>query len=64
MDYLLVIDNATGEGRIMTLAEAAALTLIEAADIERSILVFGVCQSMDFVIVDTEAAENIDALAA
>jgi hypothetical protein len=59
MDYLLVIDNATGEGRIMTLAEAAALTRVEAADIEQSIRAFGICQSMDFAIVDTETADDV-----
>ena len=59
MDYLLVIDNATGEGQIMTLAEAAALTRVEAADIAQSIRAFGICQSMDFAIVDTEAADDV-----
>lgn len=59
MDYLLVIDNATGEGQIMALAEAAALTRIEAADIERSIRAFGICQSMDFTVVDTETADDV-----
>ena len=59
MDYLLVIDNATGEGRIMMLAEAAALTHVESEDIARSIQVFGICRSIDFVIVDTEAADDV-----
>lgn len=59
MDYLLVIDNATGESSIMTLAQAAALTRIDAADIEQSILTLGVCQSIDYAIVDTEAATDI-----
>ena len=59
MDYLLVIDNATGESRIMTLAEAVALTQIKAEDIACSIRAFGVCQSIDFVIVDTEAATDV-----
>lgn len=59
MDYLLVIDNATGESRIMTLAEAAALTRIDAQDIEQSIRTLGVCQSMDFTVVDTEAADDV-----
>lgn len=59
MDYLLVIDNATGEGSIMTLAEAAALACIEPEDIARSIQDFGACQSMDFTIVDTDAASDV-----
>lgn len=59
MDYLLVIDNAAGEGRIMTLAEAAALARIDADDIEQSIRMLGVCQSIDYTIVDTEAAEDV-----
>lgn len=59
MNNLLVIDNATGEGRIMALAEVAALTHIEAEDIVRSIAQLRVCQSIDFVILDTEAADDI-----
>ena len=59
MDYLLVIDNATGESRIMTLAEAAVLTRINAADIEQSVRTLGVCQSLDFTILDTEAATDV-----
>jgi hypothetical protein len=59
MDYLLVIDNATVESRIMTLAEAAALTHVGLEDISRSIQAFGVCQSIDFVIVDTETADDV-----
>jgi len=59
MDYLLVIDNATGESRIMTLVEAAALTQIEMEDMAYSIRAFGACQSMDFTIVDTEAADDV-----
>lgn len=59
MDYLLVIDNATGESCVMTLSQAAALTHVDAEDIERSIKAFGTCQSMDFAIVDTEAADDV-----
>ncbi|KNY14730.1 hypothetical protein AKG11_23135 [Shinella sp. SUS2] len=59
MDYLLVIDNATGEGQVMTLAEAAALTHVEPEDIARSIKAFGACQSMDFAIMDTETADDV-----
>ncbi len=59
MDYLLVIDNATGEGCVMTLAQASALTRIEADDIEESIRTLCVCQSMDFIVVDTEAANDV-----
>jgi hypothetical protein len=59
MDYLLVIDNATSEGRIMTLVEAAALTRIDADDIEQSVGALGVCQSIDYTIVDTEAADDV-----
>lgn len=59
MNYLLVIDNVTGESRMMTLAEAAALTHIDVDDIKQSIRAFSVCQSMDFVIVDTEAAHDV-----
>lgn len=59
MNNLMVIDNATGERRIMALAEAAALTHIEVEDIERSIAQLRVCQSIDFVILDTEPADEI-----
>lgn len=59
MDYLLVTDNATGEGSIMTLAEAAALAHVEPEDIARSIQAFAVCQSMDFTIMDTETADDV-----
>ena len=59
MDYLLVIDNATGESRIMTIAQAEALTRIDAADIQQSIRTLGVCQSIDFTILDTEEADDV-----
>lgn len=59
MDYLLVIDNATGESSVMTLAQAAALTHVDAADIEQSVRTLGVCHSMDFTILDTEAADDV-----
>ncbi|MGX1259350.1 hypothetical protein [Sinorhizobium fredii] len=59
MDYLMVIDNATGESRAMTLVEAAALTHIGPEDIVQSIYAFGICQSIDHVILDTEAADDI-----
>ncbi len=59
MDYLLVIDNATGESCVMTLAQAAALTHVDAADIEDSIRTLGVCQSIDFTVLDTEAADDV-----
>jgi len=59
MDYLLVIDNATDESSIMTLAEAAAFTRIDTNDIEQSIRALGVCQSMDFTILDTEVANDV-----
>ena len=59
MDYLLVIDNATGNSCIVALAEAAALTCIEPEYIEQSVRTLGVCQSMDFTILDTEAADDV-----
>lgn len=59
MDYLLVIDNATSNGCIMMLAEAAAFTRVDANDIEQSIRALGVCQSIDYTIVDTEAADDV-----
>lgn len=59
MDYLLVIDNATGEGCVMTLAQASALTRIAADDLEESIRTLGVCRSMDFIVMDTEAADDV-----
>lgn len=61
MNNLMVIDNATGERRIMALAEAAALAHIEVEDIERSIAQLRVCQSIDFVILDTEPADDVPA---
>lgn len=59
MDYLLVIDNATGDSRIMPLAEAAVLTGIEPEDIQLAIQALGACQSMDFIILDTETADDV-----
>ncbi|MDX0440631.1 hypothetical protein GOD94_06100 [Sinorhizobium medicae] len=59
MDYLMVIENATGNGQMMALPDAATCTHIDAADIESSIGRFGVCSSIDYTIVDTEAAEDI-----
>lgn len=61
MDYLIVIDNATGDAQFMALVAAAAYTHIGAEDIERSIKFFGVCASIDHTIVDTEAAEEVHA---
>lgn len=59
MDYLLVIDNATGNSCDLTLIQAAALTQVDAVDIEQSIRTLGVCQSIDFTILDTEAADDV-----
>lgn len=53
-----MIDNATGDSRIKPLAEAAVLTRIEPEDIQLAIQALGVCQSMDFVVVDTGAADG------
>lgn len=61
MDYLMVIDNLTGAGLIMPLADAANLTHIGPEDIEQSIATFGACTSIDHTIVDTEAAEDFSA---
>ncbi|QRY67282.1 hypothetical protein JVX98_23340 [Ensifer sp. PDNC004] len=62
MDYLMVIDNATGEARMMALANAASHTHMDMKDIERSIQNSGVCISMDHTIVDTEAADEADVI--
>lgn len=59
MDYLLVIDNATGESCVMSLAQAAALTHVDAADIVQSIGTLDLCQSIDYTILDTEAADDV-----
>jgi hypothetical protein len=62
MEYLMVIENATGNAQTMALADAATRTRIGAEDIENSIGRFGVCISIDYTIVDTEAAEDVIAL--
>jgi hypothetical protein len=59
MNYLMVTENATGNGQIMNLADAAILTHIEADIIEDSVQSVGVCASIDHTIVDTEAAEDV-----
>lgn len=64
MDYLMVIDNATGEAQMMALADAASHTHMDREDIVRSIQGFGVCISIDHTIIDTEAADDVDVLAA
>ncbi|MGE6784409.1 hypothetical protein ACQKGL_18020 [Ensifer adhaerens] len=64
MDYLMIIDNATGEPRMMALADAASYTHMHVDDIERSIQDCGVCISMDYTIVDTAAADEVDVIAA
>ena len=61
MDYLMVTDNATGEQRLMSLEEAERVTQIDAHEIEWAIEEFGVCESLDYTIVDTRPAEDIAA---
>ncbi|MDX0829111.1 hypothetical protein GOD82_04190 [Sinorhizobium medicae] len=64
MDCLLVTDNATGDARVMSLANAAFQTLTDAEDIVRAIAISGICISIDFTIVDMEAADEIGVFAA
>ena len=61
---LAVVENATGAMAVVSLAEAAALTNIAAAEIERALAEWGVCQSMDFTICDTVPAVDAGAEAA
>ena len=59
MDYLMIIDNATGERQMMALVDAASHTYIDADDITRSLRSFGICTSIDHTIFDIEAADDI-----
>ncbi|HSI40004.1 MAG TPA: hypothetical protein VLA00_05590 [Xanthobacteraceae bacterium] len=59
--YLAVVDNATGAIVLLGLADAAALTGIAAAEIERALAESGVCQSIDFSIYDTVPAVDAGA---
>ncbi|MDX0769584.1 hypothetical protein GOD80_15355 [Sinorhizobium medicae] len=59
MNYLMIIDNATGEAQMMALADAAFHTHMDTEDIERSIQNSGVCISIDHSIIDTEAADDV-----
>ncbi|WP_037470874.1 hypothetical protein [Sinorhizobium fredii] len=59
MDYLLIIDNATGETQMMALADAASHTHMDMEDIERAMQSSGICISIDYTIVDTEAADDV-----
>lgn len=61
MDYLLVIDNATGESEMMSLDQAAFRTAIESNVIEAAIEAAGCCNSMDFTIRDVRPAEDVAA---
>lgn len=59
MHNLMVIENETGNGCIMTLLDAAELTKIEPEIIEQLMLELAVCQSIDYTILDTEAADEV-----
>jgi len=59
MDYLLVIDNATGEVTMMTVQQAACRTGINAEEINTAIEDSGCCNSMDYLIIDTRPAQMI-----
>ncbi|MGZ9724024.1 hypothetical protein [Rhizobium miluonense] len=56
MDYLLVIDNVTGEATMMTVQQAVCRTGINAEEINTAIEDNGCCNSMDYLIVDTRPA--------
>lgn len=58
MDYLLVIDNATGDADMMTVQQAADRTGIDALEIGSAIEESGRCNSMDYLILDTWPAED------
>lgn len=58
MDYLLVTNKATGEAQLMSLEQAERVTEIEAQEIEGAIEEFGICESVDYIIVDTRPAED------
>lgn len=58
MDYLLVIDNATGDADMMTVQQAADRTGIDAHEIASTIEESGRCNSMDYLILDTRPAED------
>lgn len=58
MNDLLVIDNATGQAELMALPDAARLAKIDAAEIESAIAESGLCNSLDYLILDTRPAED------
>ena len=55
----MVIDHATGDAAMMTLARASALTGISATEIETTLETTGRCNSMDFLIIDTRPADEV-----
>jgi hypothetical protein len=61
MDYLLVIDHASGESKLMSLERASAFTGIAAEEIDTSVADACCCNSMDFLIIDTRPADEVTA---
>lgn len=59
MGYLLVTDNATGEGEMMTLSEAAKSTGIDEGEIASAIDTDGRCNSMNYLIIDSRPAVDV-----
>ena len=59
MDYLMVIDNATGDAMLMSLELASNRSGIPADEIEAAIEDTGRCTSLDFLIIDTRPADEV-----
>jgi hypothetical protein len=60
LDYLLVIDNATGESKLMSLDAASFRTGIAADEIDYAIAETGSCNSIHLLIIDTRSADEVN----
>ncbi len=58
MDELLIIDNATGEEAFMTLVEAVVVTATTELEILQALNHDGICNSLDYTIIDGASAEE------
>ncbi|MBX4916714.1 hypothetical protein [Rhizobium bangladeshense] len=58
MDYLMVIDNATGHRVLVSLDLAEQISGIQTDEIESAVSDCGCCNSIDFTIIDTRPAKD------
>ncbi len=59
MDEVLIIDNATGDKCFVPFQEAAEIAAIGLVDLLQALDTIGVCNSIDFTVVDVARATEV-----